>query len=169
MSAQISLNDKAPGFYLGLASAVLAIISLVFYVIYGNATGERNPMILIPLIVVVALQAGSIFVDNDILTILTPVVCAVALCSFVVDSVNTLVGYFFNLAMFGDVSMIGSVARLCALMSVAVVTAVVAAFLKKTKLTDTIGDSPEVRRNRSPCFRVAPFSYYGKWDILITG
>ena len=133
MSAQISLNNKAPGFYLGLASAVFAVIALVFYIIYGGATGERNPMIFIALIAVAALQAASIFVDSDILTILTPVAGAAALCSFVVDSVNTLVGYFFNLAMFGDVSMIGSVARLCVLMGISVLAAVVGAFLRKNK------------------------------------
>ncbi len=133
MNAQVSLKDKAPGTYLGLASAVLAIISLIFYVIYGNATGERDPMILIPLIAVVIMEAVSFVVDSDILTILTPAVGAVALCRFVMDSINTLVGYFFNLAMFGDVSMIGSVARLCVLMGMVVLAAVVAAFLKKNK------------------------------------
>jgi len=79
------------------------------------------------------LEAVSFVVDSDILTILTPAVGAVALCCFVMDSVNTLVGYFFHLAMFGDVSMIGSVARLCVLMGMVVLTAIVAAFLKKTK------------------------------------
>lgn len=133
MNTQISLNNKAPGFYLGLASAVLAVIALVLYVVYGGATGERNPMIFIALIAVVALQAASIFVDSDILTILTPVAGVAALCSFVVDSINTLVGYFFHLAMFGDMSMIGSVARLCVVMGISVLVAVAGAFLKKNK------------------------------------
>lgn len=133
MSAQVSFNNKALGSYLGLASGVLAVIALVLYMIYGSATGERNPMIFIALIAVIGLQAASFFVDSDILTILTPVAGAAALCSFVVDSINTLVGYFFHLAMFGDVSMIGSVARLCVVMGISVLAAIAGAFLKKNK------------------------------------
>lgn len=131
MTMQGKMSGRTMGFYLGLAGGVLAVIALILYVIYGNVTGERNMMVLLPLTAAAALQVVSIFVDSDELVIVSPALCAVALSAFIVDSINTLVGYFFNLDMFGDASMIGSVAQISIFTGVAVVVLLVSSFMKK--------------------------------------
>lgn len=134
MRIQISFRNRATGFYLGLVGSVLAIVALVCYLLYGSASGDCNPMILLSLLAAVLLQFLSLWKDSDIPTILSPCLCTVALCSFLMDSVYTLVGYVTKLDMFGDIRMIGYVAQVCILSGLAAVVLIVSAFLKKNKV-----------------------------------
>lgn len=133
MTMQEKKNERALGFYFGLAGGALAVVALVLYLIYGNATGERNMMVLLPLAVAAVLQVVSIYVHSDELVIVSPVLCAAALSAFIFDSINTLVGYFLNLDMFGDASMIGSVAQIGVTIGVAIVALIVSSFMAKQK------------------------------------
>lgn len=133
MNLKNCFSGRAAGWYLALAGGVLALISIVFYAVYGAAAGERNLLIYLPLAAVVVLEVLSLFWENDWLIALAPALGMIALCAFVVDSVYTFVGYFFNLAMFGDVSMMGSIVRLCVLMGAAVLLLLVSAYLRHRK------------------------------------
>lgn len=133
MKIQEQFQERTVGFYLGLAGGVVSLVAFLFYIIYGNATGERNIWILLPLLAAVIIEIVEVMIDSDILTVLAPVCCTIALCEFVIDSINTFVGYIFKLAMFGDVSMFGSIVRICVLIGIAMILLVVSSYMRKRK------------------------------------
>lgn len=127
-------SNRTVGFYIGLAGGLAAIASLIVYCMYGKASGDGvNPWIIVSLLLVVAAEVATLFVDNDWVAALAPAVCMLALCRFVMDTVYTFVGYFFGLAMFGDVSMMPWVIRVCVLIAVTLLALIVAAFMRKRK------------------------------------
>lgn len=124
-------KNRTLGFYLGLLSGIFSLLSIVFYILYGNAAGERNILIFLSLIVVIVLDVLSIFMDSNLLPVAASILAAVPLGAFVSDSVYTFVGYFFNLAMFGDASMLPAIIRLCVLMAVSLLCLLVSSFMSK--------------------------------------
>ncbi|MBT1171646.1 hypothetical protein JS536_11035 [Bifidobacterium sp. SO4] len=127
-------SNRTVGFYIGLVGGLAAIASLIVYFMYGNASGDGTSLwIVIPLLLVVAAQVITLFVDNDWIAAFAPAVCMVALCRFVIDSVYTLVGYFFNLTMFGDLSMMPWIAKVCVLIAITLLALIVSAFMRKRK------------------------------------
>lgn len=124
-----AMIGRDAGTWIGIAGGIAAIAAAVFYVFYG----VDNMLVLIPLLAGIVLEAVSVFADYDILTILSPVCCMASLCVFVMDSVYIFVAYFFNLAMFGDITQIGAVSRICILTGAAVLLLLVASFVKKGK------------------------------------
>lgn len=133
MAIQNQFSGRAAGFYLGLAGGVLAIAALICYIAYATASGTWNMGILLPLLAAIALQAVQIKINSDILTIVSPALLAASLCAFIMESVYTLVGYFMNLDMFGDASLIGYVAWVSILTGAAMIVLVIGTFLKKDK------------------------------------
>lgn len=133
MKIQEQFRGRTAGFYIGLAGSVLSLITCMLYIAYGTVSGERNIWVIVPLLAAFILSAAQIIVDSDVLMILAPVCCAVALCVFVVDSVYTFVGYFFGLAMFGDVSMFGSIVRICAFAGASLLLLLISSYMKKWK------------------------------------
>lgn len=125
------LSNRALGAYLSLAGAVLSLLSLVLYFLYGNLSGERNMLIILPLIILILLAAAGLVSDNDYLALVTPAVAVIPLCALLMDSVYTFVGYFFRLDMFGDVTLMGDIVRLCAIMGINTVLLLVSCFLRR--------------------------------------
>lgn len=126
--------DRAAGFYLGLAGGLLFLIALIRYLSCNGVTENGiNMLVVLPLAAAIALIVASVFVDSDVLTVLTPAIATVALATFIIDSINILTGYIFGLAMFGDVSMIGAVAQVSILTGAALLVLVIGAFLKKNQ------------------------------------
>ncbi len=133
MNTKTLLSNRSAGFYLGLLGGLADAAALICYIAYGNASGDSNNVVLFSLIAAAAVEVISIWVNSDIFTVAAPALCMIALCSFLSDSVYTLVGYFMNLDMFGDVTMIGYVAWVSILTGIAAIILTVAAFLKKDK------------------------------------
>lgn len=126
--------DRAAGFYLGLTGGLLFLIALIRYLSCNGVTENGiNMLVVLPLAAAIALIVASVFVDSDVLTVLTPAIATVALATFIIDSINILTGYIFGLAMFGDVSMIGAVAQVSILTAAALLALVIGAFLKKNQ------------------------------------
>lgn len=123
------LIGRDVGTYLGIAGGIIGIAAAAAYLIYGAS----NMLVLLPLLAGIVVEAASLFVDHDILVILAPVCCMVSLCTFVMDSVYIFVAYFFNLAMFGDITLIGPVSRICILTGVSVILLLISSFTKNTK------------------------------------
>ncbi len=126
-------DHKAIGFYLDAIGAVGAFVSFVFYILYGNSTGERNLLIILPLILVIALTVLFLFYDNDWTSMVSAVLVVIAFCAFLTDSVYTFVGYVFNLAMFGDVSMMGSIVKICVCMTISLLCIIASCFMDGRK------------------------------------
>ena len=101
-------QNRAVGFWLDLAGTVLTLVGIILYALYAADTGSNNVWVYIGLVAAVAAGAAGLVTDNDLLAIAAPALNAVSLCAFITDSVYTFVGYFFGLAMFGDVSKIGA-------------------------------------------------------------
>ena len=129
----MSLKNKALGYYVGLLGGIAAVIALAFYINYGNMTGQRNMLVIVPLVCVIALQIVSIFFENDLLIMAAPALCMIPLGAFLFDSVGTIVDYVFNLTLYGDVSQIGNVARMSVITGIGVIVLLVSTFMKRQK------------------------------------
>ena len=104
-------QNRAVGFWLDLAGTVLTLVGIILYALYAADTGS----------------------NNDLLAIAAPALSAVSLCAFITDSVYTFVGYFFGLAMFGDVSKIGAIMRICVVVAISMLALLISSFMRKDK------------------------------------
>ncbi len=126
-------QNKTIGFWLNLAGSILALIGVVLYALHAADTGSSNMWVYIGLVAAAAAGAAGAATDNDFLTIAAPALATVSLCAFVMDSVYTFVGYFFGLAMFGDVSKIGAIVRICAVIGIAVLALLISSYMRRSK------------------------------------
>lgn len=127
------MKDKAAGFYVGAAGGILMLLTLVIYAANMKALDQKNMLVIFPLLLAVIVEIGIYFKENDWLKIIAPVLCSIALASFAVDSVGTLVDYFFNLTMFGNKATIGTVTILLSLMGIELVVLLISSFMKDVK------------------------------------
>lgn len=97
------------------------------------ANSLSSPAAYIGLVAAVAAGAAGLVTDNDLLAIAAPALSAVSLCAFITDSVYTFVGYFFGLAMFGDVSKIGAIMRICVVVAISMLALLISSFMRKDK------------------------------------
>ena len=123
-------QNRAVGFWLDLAGTVLALVGIILYALYAADTGSSNVWVYIG---PVAAGAAGLVTDNDLLAIAAPALSAVSLCAFITDSVYTFVGYFFGLAMFGDVSKIGAIMRICVVVAISMLALLISSFVRKDK------------------------------------
>lgn len=123
------LTGRDAGTYIGIAGGIVALVAVIAYLAYGAS----NMLVLLPLLAGIALELVSVFKEQDILIILAPVCCMISLCIFVMDSIYIFVAYFFKLAMFGDITLIGPVSRICVLTGVSVILLLISSFTKKEK------------------------------------
>lgn len=127
------MKDKAAGFYVGAAGGILMLLTLAIYAANMKALDQKNMLVIFPLLLAVIVEIGIYFKENDWLKIIAPVLCSIALASFAVDSVGTLVDYFFNLTMFGNKATIGTVTILLSLMGIELVVLLISSFMKDVK------------------------------------
>lgn len=131
MSTVNAVRKKTAGKILGMAGCLLAAAGLISYLVYMNVSGDTNPLVLAGLSAAIAAELVLLKMNADGLAILPPVLTAAALCAFLIDSVETFVGYFMNLAMFGDASLISYIFCTCFLAGAAMVAFLVDAFVRK--------------------------------------
>lgn len=124
-------QNRAVGFWLDLAGTVLTLVGIILYALYAADTGSNNVWVYIGLVAAVAAGAAGLVTDNDLLAIAAPALSAVSLCAFITDSVYTFVGYFFGLAMFGDVSKIGAIMRICVVVAISMLALLISSFMRK--------------------------------------
>lgn len=127
------MKDKAAGFYVGAAGGILMLLTLVIYAANMKALDQKNMLVIFPLLLAVIVEIGIYFKENDWLKVIAPVLCSIALASFAVDSVGTLVDYFFNLTMFGNKATMGTVTILLSLMGIELIVLLISSFMKDVK------------------------------------
>lgn len=127
------MKDKAAGFYVGAAGGILMLLTLVIYAANMKALDQKNMLVIFPLLLAVIVEIGIYFKENDWLKVIAPVLCSIALASFAVDSVGTLVDYFFNLTMFGNKATMGTVTILLSLMGIELIVLLISSFMKGVK------------------------------------
>lgn len=127
------MKDKAVGFYVGAAGGILMLLTLVIYAANMKALDQKNMLVIFPLLLAVIVEVGIYFKENDWLKVIAPVLCSIALASFAVDSVGTLVDYFFNLTMFGNKATMGTVTILLSLMGIELIVLLISSFMKGVK------------------------------------
>lgn len=126
-------QNKSFGFWLNLVGGILALIGVILYALHVADTGSSNIWVYIGLVAAAAAAAAGAATDNDLLAIGAPAFATVSLCIFVMDSVYTFVGYFFGLAMFGDVSKIGAIVRICVVIGIAMLALLISSYMRKSK------------------------------------
>ena len=127
-------KGKTGGFFVSYIAGILLAVALFQYYSYGGITESGVQMQFVaPMVASLLLIVLSIFADNTLFVIAEPVLAAAALVVFLTASINILTGYIFNLAMFGDVTMIGPVMRVSVLTGISIVLMVISSFMKRSK------------------------------------
>jgi len=128
-----SLKNKAIGFYVLAAAAVLAVISLVRFLVWAPAHSALNPLTLVSLLVGVAINAVLLAKDNDYLVIAMTACYTVAVGKLLSDSVGSFVDAFQGISMFGDATQVGTIISIAAVLGIAVVLSIAAGFMPRVK------------------------------------
>ena len=59
-------REKSTGAFIGLGVLVMAIVSLIVYLVYATSLeGLMMPWVIVLLVAVIALEAVQFFIDND--------------------------------------------------------------------------------------------------------
>ena len=127
-------KGKAGGFYLSVLAGILLVAALVRYYSFGGITENGVQIQFVgPVAAAVLLVVLSFFADNSLFVVAEPVLAAAALAVFLTASINILTGYIFNLAMFGDVTMIGPVMQVSCMIGAAILLLIISSFLKRNR------------------------------------
>ncbi len=126
-------KNKAVGFYLIVLAGVLAIASLVRYVIWAPAHNAMNSIILLALIAGLAVNILLIIFDNDFLVILVTTLYSIALFQLFVDSIGSFVDAYQGIVMFGDPTQVGNIASISVLIVTSILTSIIAGFMNRVK------------------------------------
>ena len=130
-------EKKGVGAFLGIGIAMLAIVSLILYMVYAtSADGLFMPWVLALLLMIVAAEAILFFLDNDYLPILVSALSAAAFGCFLMDppeTIGSVVDYFQNIVMFGNPEKFGIIMVLTGILLLMTVIAVIACFMTRVK------------------------------------
>ena len=130
-------EKKGVGAFLGIGIAMLAIVSLILYMVYAtSADGLFMPWVLALLLMIVAAEAILFFLDNDYLPILVSALSAAAFGCFLMDppeTIGSVVDYFQNIVMFGNPEKFGIIMILTGILLLMTVIAVIACFMTRVK------------------------------------
>jgi len=127
------LNKKAIGFYFTSFAGLVAIISVIRYMIWAPVHDGMNPIILAALIIGIVIDIIFFFYNNDYLIIATTACYTIALFLLLVDSVGSFVDKFQNIVMFGDSSQVGTIVSISIFIAVSLLASIIASFMKRVK------------------------------------
>lgn len=126
-------EKKALGFYFIVLAGILAIISVVRFLLWAPAHNSMDYVIVGALVVGVLLDVLLVFKDNAYVVILTTVCYSIASVKLLTNSVGSFVDAIQGINMFGDATQVGTIISIAAVMFVGVLLSICAGFLRRTK------------------------------------
>lgn len=130
-------REKSTGAFIGLGVLVMAIVSLIVYLVYATSLeGLMMPWVIVLLVAVIALEAVQFFIDNDYTPIAAAGCSMAALGCFVVSpptTIGSIVDYFQNIVMFGNPDKFGIIVATIVVLLVTSVAAIVGCFFGRVK------------------------------------
>ena len=127
------LGTKAVGFYFTVLAALLGIISVIRFVMWGSAHDTLDTVTILALIVAIVLDIILMVKDNDYLVIAATACYSIAAVKLLTDSVGSFVDAFQGINIFGDASQVGTIISISAVMGVSILLSIISGFLKRVK------------------------------------
>lgn len=127
------LGKKTIGYYLTAAAAIIAIISLVRFVLWAPAHYAMDMMIVAGLAVGILIDVVLFFKDNEYLMVLSTACYSVAVFKLLTNSVGSFVDSYQGINMFGDSTQVGTILSISIVMAISVLLSIVASFMARTK------------------------------------
>lgn len=127
------LQKKAIGYYFAALAGILAVVSMIRFMMWAPGHSGMD------MVIVGVLAAGVIcdviltFRDNDYIIILSTVCYSVAVVKLLTNSVGSFVDAFQGINMFGDASQVNRIISIAAVMGISVLLSVFAGFLKRVR------------------------------------
>ena len=130
------MKNKAFGFYSACVTAVLAVVTLVMTLVYGGQGGQVNTLVIVALIAAVLCEA-SMFLGEKVWTDFTGIIAAAllayALMRVLSDGIWNIAEAMNGIKMVGQPELAGMNYAMAGVNLVAIVTAIVTCFTKKSK------------------------------------
>lgn len=132
MNIKTFIRSKAAGAYIGLGVLVLAVVSLIVYLVYATSLeGLMMPWVIVLLVAVIACEGVQVFINNNYTSIASAGCAMAALGCFAVSppaTIGSIVDYFQNIVMFGNPDKFGIIIAVIVLLLVTSVAAIVGCF-----------------------------------------
>lgn len=127
------LKAKAIGFYFIAAAGILAIVSLVQFLMWAPAHSSMDAVIVAALVIGFLADAILCIKDNDYLTIAATICYSIAVMKLLTNSVGSFVDAFQGINMFGDATQVSTIISIAAVMGIGTLLSIIAGFLKRVK------------------------------------
>lgn len=127
------LGKKAIGFYFVLLAALLGIISIVRFVMWGSAHKTLDMVTIAALAAAVIINVILMVKDIDYLVIAGTVCYSIAAVKLLTDSVGSFVDAFQGIKMFGDATQVGTIVSISVGIGVSILLSIISGFLKREK------------------------------------
>lgn len=121
------------GGYFILLAGIIAIISLVRYLLWAPAHNSMDYIILAALAAGCLLDVILVFRDNAYMVIAATACYSIAGVKLLTNSVGSFVDAFQGINMFGDATQVGTIISIAGVMFVGIVLSICAGFLKRTE------------------------------------
>lgn len=123
------LKMKGARFYFVILAEIVAIISLIRFLMWAPNHGTMDTVIVAALIVGMAADSILLIKNNDYLMVFSTACYSVALVKLLVNSVGSFVDAFQGIQMFGDATQVKTILSLSEVMAVGVLLSIIASFL----------------------------------------
>lgn len=127
------MKNKSLSGYLNLVSAVIGIIVAIYTAIFTTNEGFFSGAVLFFLVASVICEAIYLFTSASIMPVIAVVLYGVGLMTFINTALDSLVGYFTGVAMFGGTNDATSIFVIIGALLIAAVLEVVSSFCKEKK------------------------------------
>ena len=139
MNVKEKLSKKSVGFYIAMIAALFGLVALIMYIVFlGKVSiiAQKNPWILILMILGILSLVSLLFVDDkysDIVSIGAIILFIIALGIGMQATLNNIVDYIQGIIMFGDSSVAILNIAIVIVEVLCVITIVVSTFFKNEK------------------------------------
>lgn len=127
------LGTKAIGFYVIVFAVLMALVSMIRFLMWAPNHAAMDMMIVAFLVVGIIIDIVIMLKDNDYLTIAATACYSVAVARLLTNSVGSFVDAFQGINMFGDATQVNTIVSISTVMGISVVSSILASFLKRVK------------------------------------
>lgn len=127
------LSTKAMGFYMVVFASLMALISVVRFLVWAPGHAAMDFVIVAALVVGIIIDIVILVRDNDYLTIAATACYSVAVARLLTNSVGSFVDAFQGINMFGDATQVNTIVSISIVMGICVVFSILASFFKRVK------------------------------------
>lgn len=139
MDANTFIQKKSTGFFVGMTVVVAAFAAFVIYLMLCVQNGV-NPLALIFLIAALVAQIMYLAVNVHYLPLIPVVGLGATAFIVIMDNIGSYADYFSNVGLFGNAQQLPLINMLFAILLAGAIMAVVECFLKRDKMTVSVGN-----------------------------